>query len=71
MNEMLVALVAHVKAHATEHYNRNGWDIVVETMSDEEIAALIGSTKSEKVARARVRRVVRAMDANRAEIVSA
>lgn len=33
MNEM----VAAVKAHALERYE-NGWDIVVEAMTDEEIA---------------------------------
>lgn len=70
MNENTAALVAHVKAHATEHYNRNGWDFVVEAMDDEEIASHIGNTKSEKVARARVRRVARALDDARREVAA-
>jgi hypothetical protein len=32
-------LVEAVKAHAIANYNRDGWDLVVETMTDREIAA--------------------------------
>lgn len=37
-------LVDEVKAYATEHYNE-GWDVVVETMSDEDIAEKIGRSQ--------------------------
>ena len=31
-------LIDAVKAHATAHYEQDGWDLVIETMSDTEIA---------------------------------
>ncbi len=31
-------LVEAVKAHALEHYNDGGWDVIVECYTDEEIA---------------------------------
>jgi hypothetical protein len=39
-------LVEAVKAHAVAHYNDGGWDVVVETYSDEEIANRIGTRVS-------------------------
>lgn len=42
------ALVAAVRAHAIRNYNRSGWDIVVETMTDEDIAALLGKARTEQ-----------------------
>jgi hypothetical protein len=39
------ALVNHVKAYATERYTK-GWDVVIETMTDEEIAAQIEGAKT-------------------------
>ena len=33
------ALVDGVKAHAQEHYNEGGWDVVIECYTDEMIAA--------------------------------
>lgn len=38
------ALVNQVKAHAMANYNAGGWDVVVETMDDFEIAVLIDGT---------------------------
>jgi len=36
-------LVEGVKAHALEHYNDGGWDVIVECYTDAEIAEHIGS----------------------------
>ena len=33
--------LADVKAHALANYDRDGWDVVVEAMSDDEILAVI------------------------------
>lgn len=34
----LRSLIEAVKAHATANYEKDGWDLVVETMTDDEIA---------------------------------
>lgn len=53
-------LVADVKAHALRYYdNGRGWDYVIETMSDEDIAGYIGKATSKFGARNRVYRVVK------------
>lgn len=52
-------LVADVKEHALRYYNNGrGWDYVIETMSDEEIAKLIGKATSKFGARNKVYKVV-------------
>ena len=39
------SLVAAVKSHAYRHYNEEGgWDFVIETMEDEDIAGLLTAT---------------------------
>lgn len=45
-------LVAHVKAHANEHYNhpKTRWDLVVETMEDADIEKVIGKVTSRAAA---------------------
>lgn len=43
-------LIAAVKRHARENYNRGGWDIVVECYDDADLAALIGGAKTEREA---------------------
>jgi hypothetical protein len=55
-------IVEAVKQYALEHYSDRaglregrGWDIVIETMSDEQIAALTGKTATAKAAIARAR----------------
>lgn len=40
-------MVEAVKAHALEHYNDGGWDVIVECFTDEEIAAHIDEQNSE------------------------
>lgn len=45
-------LVTAVKAHALEHYEDGGWDIIVETFTDEEIAAQLREDKATTVRQA-------------------
>jgi hypothetical protein len=41
--EVIAQVIAGIKAHASQPENyENGWDIVVETMSDEDIRSRIG-----------------------------
>jgi hypothetical protein len=52
-------LIADVKEHALRYYaNGKGWDYVIETMSDEDIAKHIGKATSKYGARNRVYKVV-------------
>ena len=67
----VAARVAAVRKWAIDHYDYRGWDILVETYSDEDIAKVIGDTKSDKVAINRARRPIRTAHANRVEIQSA
>ena len=39
-------LVAAVRAYAEKHYNEDGWDVLVECISDDEIADEIGEAPS-------------------------
>jgi len=39
-------LVAAVKAHALAHYEDGGWDVVVETYDDAEIAKVISKART-------------------------
>ena len=40
------ALIAEVRAYAVEHYDDGGWDVIVETFSDDELAAAIGGART-------------------------
>ena len=40
------SVVEAVKAYAVEHYTDGGWDVIVETMSDEDIAREIGGART-------------------------
>lgn len=39
-------LIAAVKAHALAHYNDGGWDVIVECYEDEQIAEVIGDSRT-------------------------
>jgi hypothetical protein len=62
------ALVAGVRAHAEKCYEWGGWDILVETWSDEEIVAEMGYATSVAGAIAKVRKVVGLQGSARAEV---
>jgi hypothetical protein len=63
------ALVAAVKAHAQEHYQA-GWDVVVETMTDEDIAERIGKARTAKGAIAKVAEMVEVQTDRRIEVLA-
>lgn len=50
----MFTLIQAVKRHAIAHYNNDGWDIVVECYSDDEISSLIGDAQTITDAIARV-----------------
>jgi len=60
-------ILAAVKQYALDHYEEDGWDIVVECYGDEEILAIIGK-KTEKSAIAAVKKHVRPQYEYRREI---
>jgi hypothetical protein len=39
-------LIAAVKAHALDHYEDGGWDVIIECWDDEQIAEQIGDAKT-------------------------
>lgn len=39
-------LINAVKAHALEHYEDGGWDVIVECFTDHDILELIGNARS-------------------------
>jgi hypothetical protein len=57
MNAKTAILVEAVKTHAAANYE-NGWDVVVEAMTDDEIAGEIGAARTQKGAIARVQTLV-------------
>lgn len=57
-------LVAFIKAHAVTNYQK-GWDVVVETMTDEEIAERLGAASSQKAAIAAFAGIVGAFNEQR------
>jgi hypothetical protein len=51
-------LIAAVRAHAVEHYNDGGWDVIVECWEDEDIARQIGAARTLKGALRKLRSTV-------------
>lgn len=49
-------LIEAVKNHAYANYSKNGWDVVIECWSEEDIAKAIGKARTSKGAIAAVRR---------------
>jgi hypothetical protein len=67
MNELINA----VRSYATDNYNRDGWDVLVECWSDEDIARNIGSAKTAKGAIDKCRRITKAIASVRSDIQGA
>lgn len=63
-------LIDAVKQYAVEHYETDGWDYVVETMDDDEIAHEIGDTITPEEAIAKMHKLVKMLDDHRKEIRS-
>lgn len=47
MNEKVKKLVDAVKAHAQQNYEKDGWDYVVESYTDAEIAEEVKNCRTE------------------------
>lgn len=62
-------LVDAVKAHATDNYEA-GWDVVVETMTDEDIAERIGRARTTTGAIAKVAELVNVQVGRRIDVLS-
>lgn len=63
-------LVEAVKEFAIRHYSEDGWDIIVECYSDNEIKNIIGKARTEQGAIKKVREANSAYSAYRDEIRS-
>jgi hypothetical protein len=61
-------LIAAVKAHAIENYEKDGWDFIVECWSDEEIAEAIKGCRSKAAAIKKVGQTARLLGERRSEI---
>jgi len=61
-------LIAAVKAHALAHYEKQGWDIVVECYSDEQIGEIVAKCRTAKGAISAVLKAVRPSAEYRADI---
>lgn len=66
---LTASLVAAVKAHAAANYEA-GWDVVVETMDEDDIAERIGRARTEKTAIARVAEIVAVQVDRRLDVLS-
>ena len=63
-------LIDAVKQYAMDHYNEGGWDYVVETMDDEDIAEDIAGAKTPEEAIAKMKKIADLLGGHRAEIQS-
>jgi len=63
-------LIAAVRKHALENYEKDGWDYVVECWDDDEIVKTIGFAQTEKEAISAVHKAVKTMADYRDEIQS-
>lgn len=51
-------LIAAVKRHANQYYESDGWDYVIESYTDSEIAAIVSGSRTPAMAIARVKKHV-------------
>jgi hypothetical protein len=63
--------IAAVRAHALDHYNKGGWDILVECWSDDEIAECFGDVRDCRGAIRACAKALRSMDEYRRDIQGA
>jgi hypothetical protein len=70
MKQNLNQMVEAVKKFANASYEHNGWDLVVETMSDEDIADLIKNCTNAIQAVSEVKRYIAPIHEHRREIQS-
>ncbi len=58
MTEKMASLIKAVRKHAQAHYEEDGWDYVVESFDDNELAEVIGNASTPELAIKRVKREV-------------
>lgn len=63
-------LVAAVKKHASENYEREGWDYVVECWADSDIADTIGKASTLDGAIRNVKRIIGILNERRQAVVN-
>lgn len=63
-------LVAAVKEHARKNYEKDGWDYVVETMTDDDIRKAIGKASTITGAVRNVAKLCNLWDERRSEVQS-
>lgn len=63
-----MGFVKEIKAFALANYNRDGWDIVVECYSDDEIYELTARCKTAEQAIEKIGHMVKAQDDYRKDI---
>jgi hypothetical protein len=68
--ERVDMLVAAVKAHASEHYEEGGWDVVVETMDDKAIEDEVYRCRTPEGAIRKIGDIVGAYDSYRSDIIA-
>lgn len=68
MDSLQQSLVDAVKAFARANYEMDGWDYIVETMSDEEILELIGGASTTKDAIRQAGQVAKLWDERRKDV---
>lgn len=71
INALTHELVKQIKAHALENYEKKGWDVVVESWSDEEIFATIYGSWTFKGAVKKMRQYVEGRFEYAQEIINA
>jgi len=62
------AIVAAVKAYALSHYEKDGWDFIVECFTDDEIRRELVGVISKYDAISIFRRIAKAQDERRREV---
>ena len=62
------ALIAAVRAYARRNYERDGWDVLVECYSDDDILEIIGKARTFEGAIAKLRRELKGYADYRADI---
>lgn len=60
--------IAEIRAHAVKNYTRNGWDYVVEALSDQDLLDIIGKTQTYEGAIDKAREFVKVTHEVRAEV---
>ena len=64
-------LVAAVRAHGIEHYDRDGWDILTECYDDAQIIRAMGTATNTAAAIANVRRTMKTLHDYRSDVCGA